>query len=452
MLFFLRHCCLLAGSAGDRFGRRKVFAIGVALFAVASAWCGLVGSIGQLTLARALQGIGGALLVPGSLALISASFPENIRGKAIGTWSGFTAITAALGPVIGGYVIEHWSWRYAFFINIPFAAVVLFLSFRFVPESRSTRIAGPLDWLGAILASVGLGALVFGLIESSALGWKDARVAGALMTSGVALAGFVLHEMRHAAPLIMLEMFRSRDFSGANLLTLLLYAALGGSLYFFPLDLIQVQGYSAVEAGAALLPFILTMFVLSRWTGGLVDRYGAKRPLVIGPAIAAAGFALFAVPGVGGSYWTTFFPAVMVLGLGMAISVAPLTTTVMNSLEGTLAGAASGVNNAVSRIAALLAIAVFGIVMAVAFNGALVKAVDAAHLAPALQRQVLAQQDKLGAIEVPQQASAPEREAARNAVASAFVNGFRWVMLLSAALALASSLSAWRMIGGRRGL
>jgi MFS family permease len=245
-------------------------------------------------------------------------------------------------------------------------------------------------------------------------------------------------------------MFRSSDFTGANLLTLLLYAALGGSLYFFPLNLIQVQGYSALEAGASLLPFILTMFVLSRLTGGLADRYGAKKPLVVSPAIAAAGFVLFALPATGGSYWTTFFPAAMVLGLGMAISVAPLTTTVMNALEGALAGAASGVNNAVSRIAALLAIAAFGIVMSVAFKAALATELHKAKLSPDLQHKVLAQQDKLAAIALPAAASTAEKAAASQAVAASFVHGFRWVALWSAALALTSSFVAWRMIGNSR--
>ncbi len=444
---FLAALLLLGGSAGDRFGRRRVFAAGVVLFAAASVWCSLVGGIGQLIWARAVQGIGGALLVPGSLALISASFPEDIRGKAIGTWSGWTAITAALGPVIGGFLIEHWSWRYAFLINLPLAAIVLVLAFRFIPESRNARATTRLDWPGAATASVGLGALVFGLIESSVAGWNDPRVIGALLLAAAALIAFVVLERRHPAPLLPLTLFRSRDFSGANLLTLLLYAALGGSLYFFPLNLIQVQGYSALEAGAALLPFILTMFILSRWTGGLVDRYGAKPPLVIGPAIAALGFALLAVPGVGGRYWMTFFPAVLVLGLGMAVSVAPLTTTVMNAVDGSQAGTASGVNNAVSRVAALLAIAGFGIVMSLAFRHALGPTLAAADIAPALTQQVLAQQDKLAAIGIPEAAGQREAAAIRAAVAAAFVSGFRWVMLLSAALALASSLSAWRMIG-----
>jgi EmrB/QacA subfamily drug resistance transporter len=254
-----------------------------------------------LIAARALQGLGGALLVPGSLALISASFPENIRGKAIGTWSGYTAITAAIGPVLGGFLIEHLSWRYAFFLNIPFTLIVLFLTFRYVPESRRADedARGRLDWPGALLVSLGLGCLIYGLIESSARGWFDPAVLGALIAAPLAFAGFVWVELRQPAPLLPLGLFRVRDFSGANLLTLLLYAALGGLMFFLPLNLIQVQGYTATAAGGALVPFILIMFSLSGWAGGLVDRYGARRPLVIGPAIAAAGFACFALPGVG---------------------------------------------------------------------------------------------------------------------------------------------------------
>ena len=446
---FLASLLLVGGSAGDRFGRRRIFTLGVMLFAVASAWCALVGSIEQLLVARAMQGIGGALLVPGSLALISASFPEDVRGKAIGTWSGWTAITAALGPVIGGVLIEHWSWRYAFLLNIPFAAIVLALSFRFIPESGKSHAAARLDWAGAVLASIGLGALVFGLIESSTSAWNDRWVIGALLVAVITLAGFIVVERRHPAPMLPLGLFRSHDFSGANLLTLLLYAALGGSLYFLPLNLIQVQGYSAVAAGAALLPFIVTMFVLSRWAGGLVDRYGAKRPLVIGPAIAALGFSLMAVPGIDGSYWSTFFPAVLVLGFGMTICVAPLTTTVMNAFDTGQAGVASGINNAVSRIAAVLAIAVFGIVMSVAFRQALADASAGMKVTPSVLQQAMAQQNRLAAIEIPESADASDKEAIRGAVAHSFVHGFRWVMLLSALLALASSVSAWWLIGRR---
>lgn len=440
---FLSSLLLVGGSAGDRYGRRRVFLIGIALFTAASVWCGMAGSVSHLIWARAAQGIGGALLVPGSLALISASFEPEIRGKAIGIWSGYTAITAALGPVLGGFLIEHWSWRFAFLLNLPLALVVLYLTWRHVPESRG-RQQGRLDWAGAALAIVGLGGLVSGLILSSEAGWRDARVACLLLLAALALAVFIVQERRHPAPLLPLHLFHSRDFSGANLLTLLLYAALGGSLYFLPLNLIQVQGYTAFEAGAALLPFVLTVSVLSGWAGTLVDRHGSRRPLVFGPAIAALGFGLFALPATGGSYWATFFPALLVLGLGMAISVAPLTTTVMNALEPGLAGAASGVNNAVSRLASLLAIALFGIVMSIAFNAELS---SLAHgLRPALMQEVAAQQDRLAAIETPAAATQAEALQVRSAINQAFVHGFRWVMLMSAGLALGSSFCAWQLI------
>jgi EmrB/QacA subfamily drug resistance transporter len=441
---------LVGGSAGDRFGRRKVFLIGVALFALASLACAAAGNIGPLIVARAVQGIGGALLVPGSLALISASFPQNTRGKAIGTWSGFTAITAALGPVIGGYLIEHLSWRYAFLLNIPLAAVVVLLTFRYVPESRNPHGAGRLDWRGAVLFSVGLGSLVYGLIHASAAGWRNPWTGAALALAAMAAVAFVSVEKRHPSPMLPLQLFRSRDFSAANLLTLLLYAALGGTLYFVPLNLIQVQGYSATAAGAAFLPLILTMFVLSRWAGSLVDRYGAKLPLVAGPAIAAVGFALLALPGVGGSYWMTYFPAILLLGFGMTISVAPLTTTVMNAVDTRDAGVASGVNNAVSRAGALLAIAVFGIVMNHAFTHALMQRIDGLALPPSVRAQVVSQKDRLAAMDLPEEAPPQDRAAIRAAVGAAFVHGFRWVVLVASGLALAGALGAWLMLGGRR--
>lgn len=445
---FLSALILVGGSLGDLYGRRRVYAAGVALFTAASVWCGFAPTIGQLILARAAQGIGGALLVPNSLALISATFPAAERGRAIGTWSAFTAITTAIGPVLGGYLVEQSSWRWVFFINIPLALVVLAIIGLRVPESRNDQAVRRIDWAGALLATLGLGGLVFGLIESANLGLRDPLVLTGLIGGAVALGLFMLVESRSAAAMMPLNLFRSRTFSGANLLTLLLYAALSAAFFFLPFNLIQIQGYSPAQAGAALLPLTLLLFTLSRWSGGLVARYGAKLPLVVGPLIAAAGFALFMLPGIGGSYWTSFFPAVLVLSLGLAITVAPLTTTVMGAVEVRHAGVASGINNAVSRTAGLVAIAVLGLVMIGAFGRSLERRLATLDLPPATQQALLAQRSRLAELELPAGLSDTEQARLSETIDQSFVDGFRLVMLISAGLALASALSAAWLIDG----
>ena len=446
---FLAALLLLGGSLGDRFGRAKIFVAGVAVFALASIWCGLAPSINQLIIARAAQGAGGALLVPGSLAIISATFNEKERGRAIGTWSGATAITTALGPLLGGWLIEHVSWRAVFFLNLPLALAVIAIVVLFVPESRDEEDAGRIDLIGAGLATFALGGIVFGLIESSRLGFQSATVIGALAGGLVLGVIFVVVESRLKSPMMPLQLFRSRNFTGTNLLTLFLYAALAGTLFFLPLDLIQVQKYTATAAGAASLPFILIMFGLSRWSGGLVKRYGSRLPLVIGPVIAGAGFALFVRPGTHSNYWTTFFPAIVVLGCGMAVSVAPLTTTVMNSVRESRAGIASGINNAVSRTAGLLAIAVLGLIMFHAFSNCIDTRVNQMNLSARVGEAVRDQRMKLAAMELPADIDQATRDTITQAIDECFVSGFRRVMICGAVLAFASSLTAFLIIRTR---
>src|SRR5205085_11992187 len=292
----------VGGSLGDHYGRRRIFLIGVIVFAAASTWCGCAGSIRQLIVARAVQGFGAALLVPGSLAISSSALAEEERGRAIGTWSGFSAITAAIGPVLGGWLIDHVSWRAVFFINVPLALTVIATALRHVPESIGNA-RGRLDLGGAFLTTVSLGTLVFGLIESSRLTFAHPAVIASFVVSAICFGAFIALESCRRDPMLPLDLFRSRTFTGANLLTLFLYGALGGTLFFFPLNLIQVQRYAPTQAGPALLPLILIIFQLSRWSGGSVQRYGAKIPLIHGPIIAAGICSHFLIPNLRGRYW-----------------------------------------------------------------------------------------------------------------------------------------------------
>jgi EmrB/QacA subfamily drug resistance transporter len=434
---FLASLVLVGGALGDRLGRKRVFLAGVVAFAVASALCGAALGALTLVLARAVQGVGAALLVPGSLSLISAAYPDKAaRGRAIGTWSAFSAITAAVGPVAGGWVVSHASWRWLFYFNVPIAALVLLLAHHGVAETRDESAPARMDWLGAFLVTLGLGLVVYGLIDSG-------RVAGptgelVLVASGlVTLVVFVLVERHGATPMVPLSLFRSHTFAGANLLTLLLYGALGVALFFLPFDLIQVQGYSPTAAGASLLPAVLLISSMSPLAGALYARVGARLPLVVGPLLAAVAFALLALPSVGGSYWTTFFPGIVVLGLGMGLTVAPLTSAVMASVADHHAGVASGVNNAVSRAAGLLAIAALGVVLRSRFDSVLDAKLATLALPADVASRVAAERTKLGGADVGDLGSA-----LRDAFAQAYVAGFRTMMLACAALAALSAISA----------
>ena len=430
---------LVGGSLGDILGRRRVYVFGVTLFAAASAWCGLSRNINMLICARSIQGIGAALLVPGSLALITASFPEETRGQAIGTWSGFSAITTAIGPVIGGWLIQYSTWRWVFFLNLPLALAVILLAAK-VPESRNEDGSHHLDWFGALLMALSLGGITYALIEWPTRARHGGHlVASAVVLGGVALAGFVAVEHWSRAPMVSLKLFRSRNFTGANLLTLFLYAALGGLMFFFPMDLIQVQHYTATEAGAAFLPFVAIMFGLSRWAGGLVARYGSRLPLTVGPLVAACGVALFAVLPQGGDYWATFFPAVVVMGLGMTVSVAPLTTTVMNAVPESESGLASGINNAVSRLAALLAVAIFGAVLVTVFNHSLDHSLERMTLTSDARAHIDAVRPQLAAARNPD-------ARVQHAIIESLLSGYSAVIWMAAGLAALSAVTAWFFI------
>jgi EmrB/QacA subfamily drug resistance transporter len=436
-LLVLSALILAGGSLGDRLGRVRVFGFGVLTFAAASLWCGAAPGANALIAARALQGVGAALLVPGSLAIINETFPRDQRGRAIGTWSALTSLAVIAGPLLGGFLVQSFSWRAVFYINAPIAAVVLWAVWRHVPASKHVH-AGAIDWLGTLLVTLGLGAVTYALIEHM----PYIAIAGV-----AALIAFVFVQGRVANPIVPLKLFRSRSFTAANVLTLLLYAALSAATFLLPFNLIQVQGYSPAQAGAAFLPFVATMTLLSRWTGALADRIGARLPLIVGPLVAAAGFALLAYPSVGGSYWTTFFPGVLVLGIGMSITVAPLTTTVMTSIEDErYSGAASGINNAIARAAGLLAIAAFGVVAVFVFERQLEH-----HLrdAPAEVRQAMrAEAIKLADARPPAGVDAATKARVEQAVKRSFVSAFRTDVLAAALLAALSAFGG-AMVRGR---
>jgi EmrB/QacA subfamily drug resistance transporter len=441
---------LIGGSLGDRYGRRRVFILGAAIFAAASAWCAFAPSPGQLIVARALQGIGGSLLLPGSLAIVGASFEGKFRAKAIGAWGALSSTAMAVGPVLGGWLVEEVSWRAAFLIAPAMAVVSITIALRHVPESRDPE-AHRLDLVGALLATTGLGGLVYGLIESSAVGVGAPVVLAALILGAIALLGFVFVERSSKDPMVPPSLFRSRDFDGANLVTLLFYVALTGSLYFLPFLMMQVHGYSAFVAGTVFLPFVAMAFLLGRLSGRICARFGAKIPLVVASLAAAVGFVLFALPGVEhGSYWTSFFPAMVVQGFGMALVITPLTTVALGSVEAEHSGLGSGVNNAVARVAGLLAVAVLGVIIHGAFSANLDARLEAMDLPGAVRSELEAAKADLGAAEAPEGVDAGTTAQIERAIDDSFVAGFRVVMIVSAGLALASALAAALLISDRR--
>jgi len=428
----------IGGSLGDLLGRKRVFALGIGLFMLASLVCGLAPSIQFLIAARLLQGIGSALMIPGSLAIISAFFDPSRRGRAIGTWSAVTTIVTVVGPVLGGVLSGAGLWRGVFLINLPIGVAALSAVLLKVPESRDERSTGRIDVIGAALLAVGLAGLTYAFISAPDLGFGNTRVLASLVAGIIGVAVFVVVEARSAHPMIPLALFSSRTFSGTNLLTFGLYGALSAGTFFLSLDLVQAQHYSMAAAGFAFTPFALILTALSRWAGGLVDRAGPRLPLVIGPAIAGAAFLFMAFSGLSDGpsrYWVTFFPGVILLGVGMGITVAPLSTAVMSSVATHFAGTASGINNAVSRTAGVLAIAVVGGAALFLFSNALRARTTPLNIADTARAALSAEAPRLGAAVVPPEVSPDKVGEVQTAIRLAFVDTFKVVMLICAALA-----------------
>jgi EmrB/QacA subfamily drug resistance transporter len=454
-LLMLAALILTGGALGDHFGRNRIFRMGIVLFAGASLACGLSPTIGLLLAARAIQGIGGALMVPGSLAIITANFRPNRRGRAIGTWSAFSTLTTISGPAIGGVLASLGVWRLVFFINLPLALVALY-ALTHVPETRDESATGRFDLAGALLVVLGLFGVTYGAIglgnHSSAGGVNSLDVL-ALIAGIVALALFIVVELRSPHPMMPLTIFRSRTFAGTNALCVFLYGALSGTLFFLPLNLIQIQGYSPALAGLINLPFSILLATFSPVMGGLADRLGARLLLTVGPCVVALGFILLALPGITAgptSYWWTYFPAILAMGVGMGITVAPLTTAVMGSAPREHSGVASGVNNAVTRSAQVLALAILGAVAIITFTNTLQAQAASLPLTPHQRATLVSNAGKLGGTPPPPELDHQTAAQVTTAVQESFVSTFRLLAIISAGMALLSAVLAWLLVESSR--
>lgn len=439
---FLAALLLSGGGLGDTYGRRKAFVAGLIVFTVASVGCGLAPNLGFLIAARSVQGLGGALMVPASLAMIQAVMKPEDTGRAIGLWAGLSGVTSAVGPLLGGYLVGAVTWRAIFFINVPVAALTLYATARHVPPNRDEQATRTLDWPGALFTVIGLGGLTFAMIQGPVAGWATPAVLSALILGLAGVAAFPVRELLARHPMVPLGIFRSRNFSGANLATIGVYFSLSGALLFVVLDLQQLQGYSPLQAGAALLPLTLLLLVLSPRMGGLMNRFGVRLPLIGGPVVVAVAFLLFMRIGLRSSYLSDILPAVIMLGVGMAIFITPLTATVMSSVPEQMAGIASGVSNTITRIASLLAIAVLGIVVLAGFDSTLNGHMNGLSIGNSARASLIAHIDRLASDPMPTGLSRQQQAGVRGAIHDAYVNGFRWAMATCAALCLLSAIIA----------
>jgi EmrB/QacA subfamily drug resistance transporter len=442
---------LIGGALGDRYGRVRVYVGGVILFVVASALGAFAPSIELLVAARAVQGLGGALLIPGSFALINTGFAADRRGRAMGIWGAFSPLVTLSGPLVGGWLVDNASWRAVFLLNLPLG-VIAALAARFVPESRDDSATGPLDWPGVLTLLVGLGSLLFGLIEGGHFGWGHPAVVAALIIGVAGLVMFVIVERRSPAqagpapaPLLPLWTLRNRTFVGVNTLTLIHYFAMSSVFFFFTLNLQQAQRFSAFQAGLMQLPIPIILVLMSNPMGRLIDRIDPRRIIAVGVLLNALGFVLYGLPGLDGSYWLTFFPAQIVFGLGLGCLVVPLTAVAINALGRQGSGIASGLNASVTRIAQMLAIAIFGVMMVSSFRAALDARTAELPLEAAARAQLMTETRNLGATQPPAGLSPELTQFVDTAVRLAFVDSFRQMMWLSAVIALIG-LAVWLAI------
>lgn len=442
-LLSLSSLLILGGALGDRFGRRRMCLVGLVGFGATSLASGLAPSTGWLIGLRALQGISGALMIPESLALIRVVYSNpEARGRAIGAWSGWTGIATVIGPLLGGFLVDTLSWRWAFFIILPLVALTIYLMARFVPKSRGETDGANLDWLGAGLATLGLGGLAYGIIEGPVLGWTDPSVLGGLIGGVVVLIAFPFIESSRSNPLLPLSLFRSRNFTGANLTTLAVYAALQGSNFLLVLYIQNVMGFSALQAGLMTAPISLILLFLSSFFGRQANRHGPRLFMTLGPITAGIGLALLARLNPDANIWLELIPAVGVFGLGLSATVAPLTDTVMSSAPGKHSGVAAAFNNMVSRVAALLAIAAFGAVLSLGFTRALKDRVPVEDLSPqaSSQLQEIAKDPAAGIT------GEGLSQDAVDLYENAFTVGFRQAVLTGAGLAVLGGLIAFVII------
>ena len=444
-LLILASLILIGGAMGDRYGRKKVFMLGILVFILGSAACGFAGNVTFLVICRGVQGIGGALMIPGSLSLISSGIDEKERGRAIGTWSAFTTVVTMGGPILGGALADAGLWRYIFFINIPFGVITLLMLLTNVKESEEKADRGQLDFAGAITIALALALLTFGFLRIPALGMQNLQSSGALAVGLILLLLFIRIEYKYENPMMPLSLFRNAVFSGANLLTFFLYAGLGAGMLFLSLNLVQVQGYSQLQSGLTFLPFTLLMISCARFAGKLADRYGPRWFLIAGPAVAGCGMLLLSfVKETSGpaDYWTSFFPGILVLGAGMSFTVAPLTTAVMGAVDEQLSGTASGINNAMTRIASVFANAIFGALAVLFFTGLLQKQIVSLPLSRQQKSAIVNEAKNLGDAKVPESVDAGIRPKIEQANKLGFIYAYSMIMKISGALALTGSLMA----------